>query len=296
MPFRDINSHRRLTELLARSIERGTLPPSSIFAGPSEEKRSTAVAVAQSLNCLQPTRGDACGVCKSCVRVVRGTHPDVLFPLPNEKGNIGIDEIRAVLEATAYRPFEGRFRVAIIDKADRLTPDAQGSLLKNLEEPPSSSIFILVTLLPDTLLSTVRSRCIRLWFAETDMAEIDAESRSAAERVLVEVANGNDARRIAIAVQELHPKGNLPPAVARKELAPKLRAVASLLRDVEVLSAGADEGAIANKEAQPVLERLAAAFKGGRAARAFAAVDQALLALNRNAAAKIVADWVALQL
>ena len=71
---------------------------------------------------------------------------------------------------------------------------------------------------------------------------------------------------------------------------------ASLLRDAEVLATGADPAAVANKDSPPALEVLAAAYKGERGARAFAAVDQGLIALDRNAGVKIVADWVALQL
>ena len=95
MPLRDIRGHRRLTELLARSIERGTLPPASIFAGPASDKSAVAIAVAQALNCLQPTGGDACGTCKACKRIERRNHPDVLAVVPNDKGNIGIDDVRA---------------------------------------------------------------------------------------------------------------------------------------------------------------------------------------------------------
>ena len=74
-----------------------------------------------------------------------------------------------------------------------------------------------------------------------------------------------------------------------------LRAMASLLRDVELLSTRAAGRALANPDVQPVIERLSA-YAGERGVRAFTAVDQALLALDRNAGVKIVADWVVLQL
>ena len=74
-------------------------------------------------------------------------HPDVLVLTPNEKGNIKIDPVREAVERAGYRPFEGRRRVTIIDSADGLEISAQNSLLKVLEEPPASSVFILVTAL-----------------------------------------------------------------------------------------------------------------------------------------------------
>jgi len=72
--------------------------------------------------------------------------------------------------------------------------------------------------------------------------------------------------------------------------------MASLLRDVELLSTGADAGALANPDVRPALERLTGAYRGERGERAFTAVDRALVALQRNASAKIVADWLVLQL
>ena len=68
----------------------------------------------------------------------------------------------------------------------------------------------------------------------------------------------------------------------------------SLLRDVALIAAGADRRALANSDVEPLLGRLSA-FEGERGVRAFAAIDQALAALERNAGIKIVADWVALQ-
>src|SRR5258706_15589440 len=93
-----------------------------------------------------------------------GTFPDVFVIEPGENGSIKVDDVREAIERTAYRPFEGRWRVVIVDEADTLVAPAQNALLKTLEEPPSSSVFILVTARPDVLLPTVRSRCPQLRF------------------------------------------------------------------------------------------------------------------------------------
>src|SRR5207244_2338487 len=71
-----------------------------------------------------------------------------------------------------YRPFEGRRRVIIIEPADEMVAAAQNALLKNLEEPPPASAFILVTARPDALLPTVRSRCPRLRLAALNAHDI----------------------------------------------------------------------------------------------------------------------------
>src|SRR5206468_1176722 len=87
----------------------------------------------------------------------RGIHPDVLVVEPGDTGSIKIEQIRDLNERTAYRPFEGRRRVVIIVDADALVASAQNALLKTLEEPPPSSVFILVTSMPDQVLPTESS-------------------------------------------------------------------------------------------------------------------------------------------
>src|SRR6478672_7672105 len=152
MPFRDVVGHVRLIDLLSRSVAGGTLPPSLLFAGPAGVgKHLTALAVAQFLNCLKPSKTDACGTCAACTRIARGVHPEVLFLSPGDSAAIKIDQVRDVVDRAQYRPFEGRRRVVIIDEADALVAAAQNALLKSLEEPTPSSVFILVTARPDVL-------------------------------------------------------------------------------------------------------------------------------------------------
>ena len=311
MSFRDIAGHRRLVDLLSRSIDRGTLPPSLIFAGAGT--RDVAIAVAQAVNCLEsrtptdsrlptpdsrlptPDSRDSCGRCIACQRIARGVHPDVLVIEPGDNGSIKVDQIREAIDRAAYRPFEGKRRVVIVDRADALMPSAQNALLKTLEEPPAASMFILLTAMPDRLLATVRSRCVRLTFSTSADEAIEEDARDVAQRALLHAVSLRDpARRIDLA-KELHPKAGDTGAVARDQLASYLRAMASLLRDAEVMATGSDVP-LANGDAAPIVERLAQAYGGDRGVRAFAAVDRAIDALDGNAGAKVVADWVMLQL
>jgi DNA polymerase-3 subunit delta' len=331
MPFRDVAGHNHLKELIGRAALRRTLPPSLIFAGPSGVgKAMMALALAQLVNCLAPVGEDACGECPSCRRITRGVHADVLRIEPGDTGSIKIDQIREAIERAAYRPFEGRRRVVIINEAEQMVVNAQDAILKTLEEPPNASTFVLVTDTPDTLLPTIRSRCQRLRFGRLspadvadvlirrhEYAEADAhaaaslsdgsvgkaleggsedfvDARSAALQLLETVADDpGPARRILGAM-------NLPGATRgkadRDALGQSLRALASILRDLGVLGAQADERAVANADLRPKLQRLLRSFDGDRTLRAFAAVDRALNALDRNASPKIVADWLAFQL
>ena len=110
-----------------------------------------AIAVAQALSCVRPAPAkdvDSCGTCQACTRIARGVHPDVLVVEPGENGSIKVDQVRDIVDRSMYRPFDGKRRVVIIDDADALVPAAQNALLKTLEEPPSSSVFMLVTVTP----------------------------------------------------------------------------------------------------------------------------------------------------
>jgi DNA polymerase-3 subunit delta' len=306
MPFRDIPAHRRIVELLSRSVSQSTLPPSLLFTGPSGSgKRLTAVAVAQALNCLEPRSlasssdgaklVDACGVCAACARIARGVHPDVLIVQPGDSGSIKIDQIRDVVDRAAFRPFEGRRRVVIVDDADALVTAAQNALLKTLEEPPPSSVFILITSRPDVLLPTVRSRCIRLTFTERADVDLDREAYDVAQRVLMQVASASDGKRLDSARDLLTGTGG-GSAEDRQQVAAHMKAIASLLRDIELIAARADDIKLSNPDARSAAERLVPAYRGERGVRAHAAIDRALEAVQANVGVKVVADWLVLQL
>ena len=334
MPFRDIAGHGPLRTLIATAAQRGTLPPSLIFAGPSGVgKHMTAVALAQFVNCLQPAdplKNDACGECQSCRRIARRVHADIIYIEPGDTGAIKIDAIRDVVERSGYRPFEGKRRFVIIDEADAIVPAAQDSLLKTLEEPPNGTTFVLVTASPGSLLPTILSRCQRLRFGRLSPAEVadvlirahdyepaDAHTAAAmADGSVGRALEGEtdafvEAREAALQLLELvadepPPARRLQAAVGlpgagrgkadRDALGQSLAALSSLLRDLGALAAHADERALANTDLRKKLERLLRAFDGDRVLRAFAAVDKAVDALGRNASPKIVADWLVFQI
>jgi hypothetical protein len=146
------------------------------------------------------------------------------------------------------------------------------------------------------LLATVRSRCPLLRFQSVERDAIDPEVRDVARDVLVHAAGTDDPGRRIVAGEDLLPPKGSKGKVERDYLAARLRAMASLLRDVEVLATRADIRTLANQDVRPDLDRLAKPFGGERGMRAFTAVDKALTALDENANAKIVADWLVLQL
>jgi DNA polymerase-3 subunit delta' len=171
---------------------------------------------------------------------------------------------------------------------------AQNALLKTLEEPPGSSVFILATTRPDVLLPTVRSRCIRLTFKEHSPQATDPETLAIAVRTLVHAAAGEDSRRLEGAKELLTGTGGGAGAAEdRDRVRMRLRAAGSLLRDVEVVANSANVTLGGSDDAS--LQRLAQAYKGRRGVEAYAAIDAALAAVDANVGIKIVADWLVLQ-
>jgi DNA polymerase-3 subunit delta' len=346
--FRSLVGHRRVTALLSRAIARGTLPPTLLIAGPSGVgKWQAAIATAQALNCLNPIHPDdndassvtgaaerlaidACGECRSCERIGRGLHVDVIAVAPDDRASIKIDVVRDVLARTSYRPFEGRRRVVLIREADTLEPQAQNALLKSLEEPPPATVFIMTTSVPGALLPTVLSRSMTLRFARLSAADVatvlvrDFEQADGRARALAALADGSVGQALALesadvavlretALQLLRQaagrgdaQGRLQAAAtvvgapkkerAREDMAIVFRLTASMLRDLEAINSGVDQRLLANPVVADDLLTLARHFPGDRARGAFAAVDRALVALERNVGAKVVAEWLSLQL
>ena len=156
MPLSATVGHRLATDLLRTAVLHRRVPQSLLFSGPEGVgKRTTAIALAQAVNCPKAVDGDACGRCVVCVRIAKGQHADVVLLDQGGEASIKIQALRdRILDVAGYRPFEAARRVFIIDPADALTAQAQDALLKTLEEPPSTTILILVTAYPDTLLPT----------------------------------------------------------------------------------------------------------------------------------------------
>lgn len=101
-----------------------------------------------------------CGQCRACTTTMAGTHADVRRVVP-EGLSIGVDDMRAIVQIASRRPSTGRWQVVLIEDADRLTEGAGNALLKVVEEPPPSTVFLLCapSVDPEDIAITLRSRC-----------------------------------------------------------------------------------------------------------------------------------------
>jgi DNA polymerase-3 subunit delta' len=173
MPFSALIGNERIKQLLRRAVAEGRIGQSLLMSGPrGVGKYQFALALAQALNCERVSEGDACGACVPCRKIALGEHADVRTII-NEGQFIRIEQMREMSRDAQFKPYEGRRRVYIVDEAERMNAPSANSILKTLEEPPESTLIVLVTSKPYRLPETIRSRCLMLSFAPLTAAKIE---------------------------------------------------------------------------------------------------------------------------
>ena len=153
--------HEKAVGLLDRSLKNGKLAHAYLFIGPPHVgKMRLAIDLAKALNC--PGEDRPCGHCAQCVRIEELKHADVQVIGLDGRAEIGIDQMREMQHSASLKPFEGNYRIFIVDGAEHLSHEATNCLLKTLEEPPSNVQLILLALNERGLLPTLLSRCQKL--------------------------------------------------------------------------------------------------------------------------------------
>lgn len=161
--FKDIVGHEQIKEHLQNAIKMEKVSHAYIINGPKlSGKMMLAEAFATALQC---ENGEPCGCmqCKSCRQAIDRNQPDIIYVSHEKPNNISVDEIRAQLNNDiAIKPYSSRYKIYIIDEAEKMNQQAQNALLKTIEEPPAYGIIMLLTTNADSFLQTIRSRCITL--------------------------------------------------------------------------------------------------------------------------------------
>lgn len=169
--FNDVIGHDRQKGVLAKSAIDGSVAHAYIFAGPEGiGKKPVAAGFAKLLNCtakhLPENIPDAECSCVSCTKIDKGIHPDLIVIRFEGVKSIKVEQIREDIEDRIYlKPYEGKYKIVIVDEAERMSNSAQNAFLKTLEEPPPDSVIILITSEPNSLLPTIRSRCRIIQFS-----------------------------------------------------------------------------------------------------------------------------------
>jgi len=158
--FEKIVGHETITHHLEKEIVGDEMSHAYLFSGMDGiGKKKTAKEFAKALLCSD-NEEKPCGHCPACIQIDHENHPDVkVIGAKTGETSIKISQVREMISDLSVKPYSGNWRIVIIDEAERMTPEAQNSLLKSLEEPLSYNIFILITSHPQSILPTIRSRC-----------------------------------------------------------------------------------------------------------------------------------------
>ena len=157
--------HQHIIEQLQRTVASDRIAGAYLFVGPTGVgKETVARYFAQLIFCQQDAQPPTvCGTCLACRKVDSGNHPDLQFIRP-EGSLLRIGQIRELQKQIIYEPLEAGRKVYILTDVERMNAEAENCLLKTLEEPPASSVLILLTSNIQVLLPTTRSRCQILQF------------------------------------------------------------------------------------------------------------------------------------
>lgn len=121
---------------------------------------------------LCPDGGHGDEGCSTCRRTRRGVHPDLMLVEAAGATSLGVDQSRETVAAANLTPVEGSRKVIVVEEAGLMTEAAANALLKTLEEPSESTVFVLVAESEDDLPPTVASRCRTVHFSRVPQAEL----------------------------------------------------------------------------------------------------------------------------
>lgn len=161
--FQDIIGQEQIKEHLQNALSTGKISHAYIINGEkSSGKEFIAKIFAMALQCEQEGV-EPCNECRSCKQTLSKNQPDIIYVSHEKPNTISVDDIRAqVNNDVAIKPYSSKYKVYIINEAEKMTPQAQNAILKTLEEPPAYAVIMLLVSNMNSLLPTILSRCVTL--------------------------------------------------------------------------------------------------------------------------------------
>lgn len=163
MKFSKILGQEQLKNHLQNAIRQDRPAHAYIISGEADSgKMMLAEAFAAGLLC-KTDGDDSCEECDSCKKAINHNHPDIIYVSHEKPNTISVDDIREQInDSIIIKPYESKYKIYIVDEAEKMNVQAQNALLKTIEEPPSYAIIILLTANAGAFLQTIRSRCVSL--------------------------------------------------------------------------------------------------------------------------------------
>ena len=161
--FNEIVGHEQIIEHLKNAITMDKVSHAYIFNGPEYSgKMMLAEAFAMALQC-EEHHPEGCMNCRSCKQAADRNQPDIIYVSHEKPNTISVDDIRQQLNNDiVIKPYSSKYKIYIVDEAEKMNPQAQNALLKTIEEPPAYAVIMLLTTNADSFLQTILSRCITL--------------------------------------------------------------------------------------------------------------------------------------
>lgn len=163
--FKDVVGHKNIIKYIESAVQADAVSHAYILNGErGSGKKLLANLFAMSLQCQdRAENGEACGKCQSCKQAKSGNQPDIIRVIHEKPNTISVDDIRTqVNNDIVIKPYSSKYKIYIIPEADLMSVQAQNALLKTIEEPPEYAVIMLLTENAETLLPTIRSRCVMM--------------------------------------------------------------------------------------------------------------------------------------
>ena len=161
--FKDVVGHRDIIQYIQDAVGQNKVSHAYILNGQrGSGKKMLAKLFAMALQC-ESGKAEPCGMCRSCIQANHGNQPDIITVKHEKPASISVDDVREQINGDIMiKPYSSPYKVYIVPEADLMTPQAQNAILKTIEEPPEYAVIFLLTENADSLLPTIRSRCVML--------------------------------------------------------------------------------------------------------------------------------------
>ena len=211
--------------------------------------------------------------------------------IEGKQGLISVNEARSILDKLSLSAVEGGYRTVVMYLPEKMNPQAANALLKMIEEPPEKTLFLLVTLQPEKVMTTIFSRClfmrVRPFSREEDRAVHAEESAETTEMadLFHDLVDALVRRDLLGALETADAVADLGSREKQKRFC---RVASDGLRNIFLLQQGLPELADLLGDEKPFYEEMAAKLRKNFSRQALAALDRALLLLERNVNQKIL--------
>lgn len=204
--FSKILGHENIIGYFKNAISMEKVTHAYILNGEEKSgKMMLAEAFAMALQCEQGGN-TPCNICHSCKQALSHNQPDIIYVSHEKENTIGVEDIRRQInDDIVLKPYSSKYKIYIVDEAEKMNIQAQNALLKTMEEPPGYAVILLLTTNADSFLPTILSRCVRLDLKAVPDAMIrkflmeEKKIPSYQADICVAFAQGNVGKAIALA-------------------------------------------------------------------------------------------------